>query len=173
MRIVHYGDFMTRLIDRLNLLSQLGLIVIVALSCMYAAPVFAFHGAGEQPTSDEPVIEEDDDFVIPDDPDQDVDDVVAPEEDEEEQQPVAPTRPTPPVAPQGGSGDATQMEISLARALIVKAEAFATAGKWRDAAATYIEATNISQTIHRFFKDYNMYMQCWIKVNFLTHIKNN
>ena len=131
---------MTRLIDRLHLLSQLGLIVIVASSCMYAAPAFAFYGASEQPTPDEPVIEEDDDFVIPDDPDQDVDDVGTPEEDEEEQQPVAPTKPTPPVAPQGGSGDASQMEISLARALIEKAEAFASAGKWRDAAATYIEA---------------------------------
>ena len=60
MRIVHYGDFMTRLIDRLNLLSQLGLIVIIASSCMYATPVLAFHGASEQPTPDEPVIEEDD-----------------------------------------------------------------------------------------------------------------
>ena len=98
MRIVHYGDFMTRLINRLHLLSQLGLIVIVASSCMYAAPAFAFYGASEQPTPDEPVIEEDDDFVIPDDPDQDVDDVGTPEEDEEEQQPVAPTKPTPPVA---------------------------------------------------------------------------
>jgi type II secretory pathway component GspD/PulD (secretin) len=143
---------MNRLIDRLNVFNQLTLILVITF-CVFSVSTFAQDGGSEPQTpEEEPVIEEDDEVVIPDTEEtgEDTEEVVVEEDDEvvisDEEEPELVVEEAPPISEdelnKQMAEEARQMELALGHALIEEARAAANAGKWRDAATKYLEANS-------------------------------
>ena len=144
---------MNRLTDRLYVLHIQSLSLIIATCMFCSAPVFGQDG-GTEPSAPEPVLEEEDDIVIPDEETEEVpvveeaeplketpliedeqDDVVIDDESDDALF-IEHTLPTEEeIAEQ-----AKQLELALGQALVQKAQAAAQAGKWRESATMFVEA---------------------------------
>lgn len=140
---------MTRLIDRFTLLSGFGILCLVAL-LLCASPTFAQNGGGEPPAppEEEPVLEEEDDVVIPDIEDEteeviveEDDEVVIPEESDEELILEEEPELSPAELAAIAESERKAWELELGRRMLQAANDAAAAGKWREAANRYSEAS--------------------------------
>ena len=185
---------MKRFFELLNAPSRLFVVVTLCLSFVTVHTMA--QDAGEPPApSEEPVVEEDDDIVIPDYEDDDYVEVVLEDDDETEEEPVVeepeveekpvveePTVKEEPVvkieeevvdltlpaAPHLSdkelaallSEQAAIMELALGQASLDSARAAASAGRWREAAAEYLQANkyfpNNPEVIAGLQKAYSM-----------------
>jgi type II secretory pathway component GspD/PulD (secretin)/tetratricopeptide (TPR) repeat protein len=142
---------MTRLINLVQpqyLFSTLLTYVVVASVTFVPLSANAQDSGGEPP-----VTEEEDDIVIPDDPESDevveeevVEEEVVEEETEEdveseielEEEP----EPTPEEIEKKQQEESRKMEIALGHALVAEAQSAANSGRWREAASKYLEANS-------------------------------
>lgn len=140
---------MTRLIDRFTLLSGFGILCLVAL-LLCASPTFAQNGGGEPPAppEEEPVLEEEDDVVIPDIEDEteeviveEDDEVVIPDESDEELILEEEPELSPAELAAIAESERKAWELELGRRMLQAANDAAAAGKWREAANRYSEAS--------------------------------
>jgi len=139
---------MTRFINQLTLLNRYGLILVVALS-FCVTPTFAQDGDVEPPVpEEEPVLEDEDDVVIPD-VEEEGEEVIVDEDDEvviaddEEDDLVLEEEPELSAEELAAKADAERRawEKELGQRTLDAANAAATAGKWREAATKYSEAS--------------------------------
>ncbi len=173
-------SFMTRPIDRFTLLSRFGILSLVAIT-LCVAPTYAQDGGGEPPIppEDEPILEEEDDIVIPDTDeviDEGIveveDDIVIPDDNSEElvleEEPVL----TPAELAAIAEAERKAWEQELGQRTLQAANAAAAAGKWREAANRYSEASQYLPNNPEIIRGLNTHTRCSINPNFLLNTNN-